>query len=507
MTVPIEIRNRPFSIEPNTLVMMPDGIFDAALVYQEIAFFVTNISKRPITRCMVRPDMRRKTEWTYSGNPMDEIGYLSPGESRLVRWLARFDECTPGKKALPIEFGAEVEDGEFSQGYDGYIGSRIFVSRTTQLLGTNRFRCEVPEGALDLDILEYSTVPGWKLPLKDENGNYVIDIPPLPIIEKVSGKTLLVPGMEDAIPFQDPWWKVVAWIVAVLAYLGAIIAAKEGQGTASIGVSGEWGSGNGGNWCTPDPMEAQDKMTVAGVLSVIGSSAIRVGMMDVRDPWQKGRDFHPNDPGDPRVSEIVEAVIDPPDELRAGDVWHVPINWNYTATTRSGVSRSVAKQETGHSENAPADRRVEYPEEVSVGEAIVVGLYLEHSDGTPYLGDELYGFVTFISPIGRVYRRDFQNVGFLDRKPLPPGYFEAGLHTEKIGPEHGWEEMCGKWSIQLHGQIVNRAPEGIDPFVAATFVGGDAVFSTVRLSKVASVASGKSATKCQPDNAFNTYVR
>ena len=41
---PMEIRRRPFSVEPFTNVMLPDGIFDTALKKQRITCYYTNMS-------------------------------------------------------------------------------------------------------------------------------------------------------------------------------------------------------------------------------------------------------------------------------------------------------------------------------------------------------------------------------------------------------------------------------------------------------------------------------
>jgi hypothetical protein len=41
---PMDIRRRPFSVEPFTNIMLPDGIFDTALRKQRITCFYTNTS-------------------------------------------------------------------------------------------------------------------------------------------------------------------------------------------------------------------------------------------------------------------------------------------------------------------------------------------------------------------------------------------------------------------------------------------------------------------------------
>ena len=509
MDVPIEIRNRPFSIEPNTLVMMPDGIFDTSLMFQDISFFVTNRSEYRLKMCWVRPDHASQAEWTYTAYHMVELGPMEPGESRLIRWRANFSRCTPGKKELRIEFGCQIDWVKLGGGFDGYMEKRIFVSRTSQTLDKNKFICEVPEGKLQLTISEYSLVPSWTFTGNDPDQISFV-VPAFPVIEKIVGSTSLRPGLEDALPFQDPWWKIVAWIVAALAAIGAFIAAKEGQGTASVGVSGEFDAdGSNGNWCLPDPTKHPDKENVAGILSIIATAAIRVGMMDIRDPWQKGRDKFPNDPGDPRQSETVTAQIEPPDELKAGAEWEVPISWEYTSQTRSGQLSTEARREVGCSENGAGAVNIDVPNEVPIGENITVKVYIEHQGGQPLLGDEMYGFANFISPKGHVFRRELRNKAFADQSVLKRGGFEAGINTEWAGGQIGWDNARGKWTIELYGQLVNRAPEGIDPFEAATFVGGDVMLSPFKLTK-SEPGNGdvddQGGSKCQPDDFLESHV-
>lgn len=508
--IPIEVRLRPFAIEPITSVMMPDGIFDASLMFQDISFFVTNRSEQRLRFCWVRPDHRSPTDWAYTALHMTEIGPMAPGESRLVRWRANFSKCAPGKRALRIEFGAQIEWEEFGGGFDGVLEKVIFVSRTTQVQGENRFICEVPEGQLQLAIARYSLVPGWRYTSNNIEYPVEIHVPSFPVVEKIIGTVSPKEGFEDAIPFQDPWWKIVAWVIAALAAIGAFIAAKEGKGTASIGVSGDFdANGSSGNWCIPDPSQHPDSENLAGYLSIIATAAIRVGMMDTRDPWQKGRDKFPNDLGDPRLSETVVAEVQAPYDLGAGEVWEVPIEWTYRSRTQSGLENTETRREIGRSENSVRSVNISLPDQVQIGEDLVVDLYIEDHSGNPLLGDEVYAYANFVSPKGHVFRRDLTNTSFLGRSGLGPGKFQAGINTEWAGGQIGWENAKGRWTVELYGQLVNRAPEGATPFDAATYVGGDFLLAPMKLAKT-EPSSGdtlKSGSRsCQPDKFLETHV-
>ncbi len=217
-TRPIRFSNRPFCIEPLTGLMLPDGIFDSTVRFLEIAFYVTNQSAFPLRWAWVRPDFEVQTEWLFLGNTFIQLGRMAPGTSRLVKWKADFSACTPGKKSLGIEFGLQRDWDELGGGGDGFEQRTIFVSRTTKDEETGVYRCEVPEGALQLKMLRKSMIRGWEIKEEPQGDNpaTTITIPSIGVLHEIEASVISSPGNEDNIPFADPWWKIVAWIVAVL---------------------------------------------------------------------------------------------------------------------------------------------------------------------------------------------------------------------------------------------------------------------------------------------------
>jgi hypothetical protein len=497
MERPIEINNRPFAIEPITSIMLPDGIFDSTVRSLEIAFHLTNRSTHRLKFAWVRPNLSSKTGWFYSGNNFTEFRDLEPGVSRLVRWPAVFAECGVGKWDLDIELGG---------GFDGLIRKQIFVSRTTQDSDTGEYFCQVPEGTLRLKLGRRTTIGGWTSKLFSPDGEVKeIVIPSTNVIEQISGSVTSAPGSEEKIPFNDPWWKIVAWIVFVLAGIGAIIAAKEGKGTASIGIGGEEDAGTGNpNWCVPDPGATQDKFTLAGMLSMVASTAFRVGMMDKRDPIQKGRDRFPFTSSDPRVIESLDAEIQLPNRLAAGEVWNVPIHWKYTGIRTSGKVDVEQRSEIGETENAVTNVTINLPSSVPMNSPIVLRIYAENKHNIPLPGDALFASVSFISPSGHVFKVPLENKDAINGQALEPGKFEAMLHTEVVAGQYGAEFVKGQWKAQIYGQKVNCAPEGLSPFVAAEYVGGDFLFAPLAVTRPDD--SEGAAPTCQPDKALSTYV-
>ena len=232
MNTHFKFTNRPFSIEPITRIMLPDGIFDGTFQVLEIAFHVTNRSSLPLKWAWVRPDQQHNVEWAYIGDPFTELSPMAPGASRLVRWPAVFRNCSPGKKTLRIEFGCQIDWDQLGGGFDGFEERTIFVSRTTQDEKSGTYFCEVPEGTLALQLVKRSVVRGWDVTDRGPDGEPVsFKLPSIAVIQEIIADVTSSSGNEDKIPFSDPWWKIVAWVVAVIAAIAAIVAAKEGEGT------------------------------------------------------------------------------------------------------------------------------------------------------------------------------------------------------------------------------------------------------------------------------------
>lgn len=510
-THPIAVNKRPFAVEPVTGIMLPDGIFDAAIYLLDIACFVTNNSDKDITKNLyVKVWPENDTDWTLSSPRMISIGSLAAGASVLVRWRADFQNSTPGKKRIRIEYGGDFSD----DGFDGILPLKtIFVARSSYDLLTDTYSCEVPEGNLTVKFED--TLYSRPFVVRDysKGEEQVYKIPPIPLPKKISANVVSRPGHENDLPFNDPWWKIVAWLVAVVAAIAAMIAAKEGKGRASIGVNG-YGDDNPTeyDWCAPDPEATYGAggMTTAGILSVISTTAIRVGMMDQIDPWQRGRQETVVKPGELSISERVDAEIEVPKVLTAGAPFSVPINWKYERKTNKGRVLAVSKNEHGENEHLIETVEIDAPKEVSAYDKILVKVRLTDDGGRILVGDEVFGSVVFISPSPKAltFRVPLMDSGNGYDEKANDGWYTAGLNLEEIAAQFGGRNHRGKWRILAYAQNVNDASEAMPPEVAATHVGGNALLSPFSVSLVGSDdTTPQEKSKCQPDRTIEILVR
>ena len=94
---PMQILKRPFSIEPVTGVMLPDGIFDAAIFIQRITCYYTNTSSSTITNVQIY------VEGISDPNiiPEDHTFFFSQipaGAAVQVSLACRFSKCKSRKE-------------------------------------------------------------------------------------------------------------------------------------------------------------------------------------------------------------------------------------------------------------------------------------------------------------------------------------------------------------------------------------------------------------------------
>lgn len=501
--LPFSIDHRPFALEHSTNLMLPDGIFDLGLTRMNIGFIVRNNLDIPLKFLWFRPDTRHENqpEWKYAGPQFIKLKDVPPGASKIVIWEADFTECTIGKKALPIEFGAQPDWG--GGGFDGYLEKTIFVSKTSWNPQTKLYTCQVPEGKLDISFSHSSHIPGWKYE-KYINGDHVgeVEMPALAVPDHFDGTMVSNPGNEDEIPFNDPWWKVVALIVAIIASIAAYKSVHDGIG---IGVTFDTDPEDPSNssdniWCRPtNQNKMSQKNNEAVALAMLASMSWLVVASHKKDPWERGREKHPFNPENPRISESVVCDFDPPERLEAGAEWIVPGKWTYRATLRSGEVLEHTVKEEQTSEVFLSERRTTVPKNVVLGEKIVVEVFLRDPSGSPMLGNSIFAYAIFNSP-SKIRSRQvfFEDTHAETGERLPPGTFHASIDTsEPVG-----DDPIGVWSIRLFAQKVNTATPEMPPKVAATHIGGELLIAPFVLAR----DDGTGTSTCELDGTYETEV-
>lgn len=486
-TTPMTIQRRPFSIEPFTNIMLPDGIFDTALRQQRITCYYTNTSGAPLRKVSIYLESVGDPGIA----PVAQTHYfesIPPGASVRVGWLADFEHGSPGKKL--VSFIAQAQGMAFVRTL-----KHIFVSQTTQNPVTGEYTCTVEEGTLKVAKLEMHWPKDRWLPCSER---YQECRPALGPWVPARMAMVFYPnppyaGQHSELPFGDPWWKVLAWIVAAIAAIVAIVAAALGFGTAGTAVRGTFEETTGDvHCCTPDPggIPGRDKLTVAGVASAIATTAAAVGLSDAADPWWRGQAQTAPATGELTVAEKVDAVFAyPSGVISAGAPYPVDVRWTYTRQT-TGNTYNYSVAETQHNVHVTDGVEVVAPAvHHAFAAPLVIAARFKRPGGQLYLGDDLYAFCLLRSPDDMYFFLELLDDGIGADQAANDGAYTGSIHLEEVYRvllQHRLR-LEGLWRVYVFAQDVNDAAPDMAAHLAAQRIGGFMIASALRVRLDASL--------------------
>lgn len=479
--VPLDVLSRPFAVEPVTSIMLPDGIFDNALHALRIACHYTNTSAADLTNVTLYLESVGDPGVSFHARSFS-FPLVPAGGTVLVMWDADFQHATPGKRL--VSFVAHA---------DGFSTHRsvqqIFVSQTRYDSATSSYTCTVEEGTLTLSNLS-AIVPRPTWGDHDKHGKDCACPPPwgphvLTGLTAVWVANPAYAGEHGELPFSDPWWKILATIVAIVAAIVAIVAAATGGGTASFGASGTFEETDPSvSCCTPDTGAGPKRdYTVAGVASAIATVAAAVALSDEADPWWRGQAATPPAPGELTIGEKVVAKWSLPDAPNAGDAYTAAVHWTYTRLT-TGATYEHSVEEVQINVHVAGAVTLETADPVTAFDPLWVRATIAKADGELFRGSELYAFALFRSPGDLYFVVPLTDDG-LDFDPAP----EDGVYAGSLDLERAYRQLLqfdldvrGLWRVYVFAQDVNRTRPGTPPEIAAQHIGGFFVASAVRIT-------------------------
>jgi hypothetical protein len=478
----MEIRRRPFSVEYFTNVMLPDGIFDTALRKQWITCHCTNTSGSALNDVTIYLEsvgdpgiVPVAQSYTFPEIPA--------GASVRVAWLADFEAGTAGKKLVSII--AQAAGMSLARQI-----KQIFVSETRRDPVTGDYTCTVEEGTLKVSGLEVIGPKEEWVPCEEKQEACPPgDGPWIPSrMSMVFYPNPAYEGVHGDLPFSDPWWKILAWIVAAIAAIVAIVAAAMGEGTAGTAVSGGFDETTGDiDCCAPDPggVPGDDSMTVAGVASAIATGAVAVGLSDDEDPWWRGQEATPPAKDEITTAEQVDARFAyPAGPPQSGEPYPMDVKWEYTRIT-TGESHSHAVSESQANVHVSGGVEVEVPEEHRAFEKpLVVKARFQKDVGELFSGEDLYAFALLRSPDDMYFLLDLRDDGIEEDEAPNDGTYTGALHLEEIYQRLLKRErkLEGLWRVYVFAQDVNDATSDMLPQVAAKRIGGFMIASGLKIT-------------------------
>jgi hypothetical protein len=476
---PMQVLARPFAVEPVTNIMLPDGIFDNALYNLRIACHYTNLSNAPLTNVSIYLESLGDPGIVPVANTF-HFASIPAGASVQVMWDADFRNATPGKRL--VSFVAKAD------GFDSHRTiQQIFVSQTRFDSTTNTYTCTVEEGTLTVsDISAIVQRPGWGM---DRDGK--CECPPYGGPWVPTGMTLAwapnlaFSGVHGDLPFSDPWWKILAIIIAIIAAIVAIVAAAVGAGTASFGASGTFEETDPSvSCCTPDVGAGPKKaFTVAGVASAIATVALAVALSDAADPFWRGQENTPSAAGELTIGEKVVARWSLPDAPDAGKPYTADVEWTYTRFT-TGQTYQYSVSETQTNVHVSDGVEVETPPTVHPFKPLWVRSKFHKNGANLFSGSELYAFALFRSPGGLYFVAPMTDDGLGFDPGANDGVYAGSLDLERayrlLLQDH--TDVYGLWRVYVFAQDVNLTKPGTPPEISAQHIGGFFVASAIHIT-------------------------
>lgn len=476
---PMTVQCRPFAIEPITDAMLPDGIFDNAIHRLRIACHYTNSSGSDLTDVTLYLESVGDPGVVVAGHTF-WFATIPAGASVLVSWEADFQAASPGKPL--VSFIAQAA---------GFAPFRtiqqIFIAQTRYDAVAEKWTCTVPEGTLELSGLTVIQPgeSGW-WPVIDPRtgrGPYRLVVPTGALMTWLPNPAY--PGQHGELPFADPWWKVLAALIAWL--IGTIVIVTTHNGSGDSTVTG----GAQGNFDETDPSADCCTPTVSGSGSgelgkkVAGWTAgvavvttIAGALGDEADPWWRGQLATSPAPAELTTSEQVKAQWSFLEPLAAGKPGRFDVRWDYLRLTTGGAyPHGVA--EVRSSVHIADPITIHAPAVVHTGQPLWVTATMTRPDQTLFRGPDAYAVAVFEAPqgLGLLVAVCDDGIGF-DSTQNDGGYtggIAFGLASRLV--QAAGQKVYGRWQVYLFAQDVNRVLPGLPPEVAAQTIGGVPIVS------------------------------
>jgi hypothetical protein len=495
--ITMSVPNRPFASEMITGLALPDGIFETTLGVQRVNAYFSNQGASALSSVNIYVESVSDpgiviTPRTYS------IAQLGSNGARLLSWQADFSLATPGVHR--ISFIAENAAGRRR------IIKKIFVTKVSFDPTTRTFSAVTPEGQIRVGFKNFlgpknapccgskerpkpfaeksqriSVLDAFKLFRGEHRPDFQFCLREylLQDFEVVVTPTPAFAGQYGDLPFQDPWWKIVLCIIAVLLLIAAAIAeAVDGTGNITVG-GGSGGSGSpAGDCCGVEASGGGTSYIAAGLVAAAAAAATAAGLSDARDPFRRGQDNTMPASGEMTVGERLEASLMYPEAVELGRPFAVQTKWEYTRIT-TGKTYSYSVSETNNNVHVLERYEIEAPDVVRLykREPFIVKARFFGPDEKQFRGGELFVQCFLLGPNGEFRSFHLQDDGINpDEKPNDGTYSGVYLFS------HEKNKGIGLWTYFVIAQDVNSAAEGMNPEDAAQIIGGMVVTHQLTIS-------------------------
>jgi len=486
--IPISVPNRPFSTEPLTGLMLPDGIFEASIGAQGLNAQFKNAGAVPTGTVQIYIESVSNPGIVISPQT-HSVTALAGGASRALAWTADFSGAPAG-----VHFVSFIAKSGANQ---VRIIKKIFVTRITYDPATKSFSATTPEGVLSVNFRKFlaagkSCCCGTGRGEKDSNRGEVSliarlaeDIKHLPrdvrfclpayLFSEVDLNVSYTPpfaGQYSDLPFQDPWWKILLAIIACLLLIAAAIAEAVGGSGDLTATTGGTVDTSGSTSCSCSASGGGTSYIAAGLVAAAAAVATAAALSDDRDPFRRGQDHTLPATGEHTVAEKLRVKITYPESVALGRPFAAQAKWRYTRVT-TGASYDYAGEDTRTNKHVLSRYNIEAPNYVRLytDEPWIIRGQFFGPDDDLMRGDQLFVQCFLVGPKGQFYRFPMQDDGIAPDQRASDGWY-TGAFDFRVAAREEETDARGFWHIFVLAQDVNNAAPDLKPEQAAQIIGG-----------------------------------
>jgi len=482
------IPHRPFSSDLFTGLALPDGVFESSIGLQRMNANLQNTGAAASGPVSVYVESVSDpgivvTPKTHS------LAALAGGATTLVTWQADFSAAAAGTHRISII----AQQG----GVKTRMIKKIFVTKVSYNPATKTFSSAFPEGTLSVAFHDFAgpkdACCGKRKEPMPANRDGQINL--LDYVRQNAGRrdgkfvfclTQYLPsnytltftpnpaygGQYSDLPFQDPWWKVLLCIIAVLLLIAAAIAeALDGTGSITVTAGGGGSTGSGSGCCGVGASGGGTSYIAAGLIAAAAAVATAAGLSDERDPFRRGQDHTIPGPGEVTLSERVDAQLNFIEPVALGKPFAVGVKWQYQRTTNAKVYRFDVS-ETQHNVHVLSKYEINAPDVIRTYQKerfIIRGQFFD-SRGGLLQGGQLFVQCFMVGPAGQFVQFLMQDDGNRpDDKPNDGVYTGSFDFLREVSKD---PTARGIWTYYVIAQDVNLATPDLTPEEAAQIIGG-----------------------------------
>ena len=496
MALQLTIPNRPFSTEPITGLMMPDGFFEISLGRQHLNVHVHNVGAGVVNNVQIYVE-----SVSHPGIVITPATHFlnnaQAGVSHLYAWETDFSSCVPG--VHHVSFIVESSAGRKR------IIKKIFVTQVTFNTVTKHFTVVAPEGSMTVAFDELfgpkqggccpprprqpqdDRTPGCKCHDTDRQPDIIGQLrdfvkngptadfrfcSPYYLPGRLHLEITPTPpfgGQLGDLPYQDPWWKVLLAILALILLIAAAIA-EAVDGTGDITVGGDAGGDIDGDGlpdecCSVAASGGGTSLIAAGLVAAAAAVATAAAASDVKDPIRRGQENTNPQAGELTIAERLKAVFFYPEPVRPGTPFAAGLKWEYARVT-TGSTYTYGATDINNNIHVLSRYEIEAPDVVRVykRERFLVHASFYDADGNIVTGNRLFVQCFVVGPQGRWRRFVLQDHGQADDDKANDGIYSGSMYFSVYDQ--------GLWTYYVIAQDVNHARPEMKPEEAATIIGG-----------------------------------